>query len=141
MTGDSVSPTPPSPVDLQALLGTADGEVVEERDGVLVLAHDRRRDLARHDAAEQARRHRQAPRGPAAAGRGGSPRDMTASDGADRVGHGEASLGDAQAANPPDDPEMIFDDADERDTDVEFDGEAAEPPEERDNEDPAPNAP
>ena len=66
---------------------------------------------------------------------------MTSSDGADRVGHGEASLGDAQAANAPNDPEMIFDDADERDTDVEFDGDEPEPAEERGNEDPAPNAP
>jgi hypothetical protein len=40
-------------------------------------------------------------------------------DGADRVGHGEASLGDAQASNPPDDPEMIEPDADPLDTDVE----------------------
>ena len=66
---------------------------------------------------------------------------MTSSDGADRVGHGEASLGDAQAANPPDDPEMLRDDAGELDTDVEFEGERAAPAEERDNEDPAPNAP
>ena len=63
------------------------------------------------------------------------------SDGADRVGHGEASLGDAQAANPPDDPEYINEDALPADTDVDFEGEAAPPPEERDNEDPAPNAP
>ena len=63
------------------------------------------------------------------------------SDGADRVGHGEASLGDAQAANPPDDAEMINDDAVPYDTDVEYEGEAASPPPERDNEDPAPNAP
>ena len=62
-------------------------------------------------------------------------------EGADRVGHGEASLGDAQAANPPDDPDMIYDDADERDTDVEFEGEGTKPPEERGNEDPSPNAP
>ena len=62
-------------------------------------------------------------------------------EGADRVGHGEASLGEAQAANPPDDPEMIYADADERDTDVEFEGEGHPPPEERGNEDPAPNAP
>jgi len=61
--------------------------------------------------------------------------------GADRVGHGEASLGDAQAANPPDDPEYLERDADVRDTDVEFEGEGADPPEERGNEDPAPNAP
>jgi hypothetical protein len=32
---------------------------------------------------------------------------------------GEASLGDAQSANPPDDPEMIEPDADPVDTDVE----------------------
>ena len=62
-------------------------------------------------------------------------------DGADRVGHGEASLGDAQAANPPDDPEYINEDAPAADTDVEFEGEAAPPPEERGNEDPSPNAP
>jgi hypothetical protein len=61
--------------------------------------------------------------------------------GADRVGHGEASLGDAQAGNPPDDPDMLFDDAEELDTDVEYEGDDAEPPEERGNEDPAPNAP
>jgi hypothetical protein len=63
------------------------------------------------------------------------------SEGADRVGHGEASLGDAQAANPPDDPEYIEPDADVRDTDVEFHGDGPLPPEERGNEDPAPNAP
>jgi len=63
------------------------------------------------------------------------------SSGADRVGHGEASLGDAQAANPPDDPDMLTPDAADIDTDVEFEGEAAPPPEERGNEDPAPNAP
>jgi hypothetical protein len=61
--------------------------------------------------------------------------------GADRVGGGEASLGDAQASNPPDDPDMIFDDAEPLDADVEYEGEDLEPPEERDNEDPAPNAP
>ena len=61
--------------------------------------------------------------------------------GADRVGHGEASLGDAQSSNPPDDPEMLYDDAEELDTDVEYEGEGEEPPEERGNEDPAPNAP
>jgi hypothetical protein len=66
-----------------------------------------------------------------------------AHDGSDQVGHGEASLGDAQAANPPDDPEMIEPDAPPLDTDVEFEGEAAEPPPERDagDDDPAPNAP
>jgi hypothetical protein len=41
-------------------------------------------------------------------------------EGADRVGHGEASLGDAQADNPPDDPEMIRDDAPEVDTDTDY---------------------
>jgi hypothetical protein len=61
--------------------------------------------------------------------------------GADRVGHGEASLGDAQAQNPPDDPDMIFDDAPPLDTDVEYEGEREPPPEERGNEDPAPNSP
>ncbi len=66
---------------------------------------------------------------------------MTESEeGADRVAHGEASLGDAQADNPPDDPEMLDDDAGELDTDVEFHGELP-PEEERDEEDPAPNAP
>ncbi len=61
-------------------------------------------------------------------------------EGADRVGHGEASLGDAQADNPPDDPDMLTPDAGELDTDVDFHGESR-PPEERGNEDPAPNAP
>jgi hypothetical protein len=32
---------------------------------------------------------------------------------------GEASLGDAQSSNPPDDPDMIEPDADPLDTDVE----------------------
>jgi hypothetical protein len=32
---------------------------------------------------------------------------------------GEAALGDAQSANPPDDPDMIEPDADPLDTDVE----------------------
>ena len=63
------------------------------------------------------------------------------SSGADRVGHGEASLGDAQADNPPDDPEYIADDAPPLDTDVEFEGEGHRPPPERGNEDPSPNAP
>ena len=62
-------------------------------------------------------------------------------EGADRVGHGEASLGDAQSANPPDDPDMIFEDAPPLDSDVDYEGEGTEPPEERGNEDPAPNAP
>jgi len=62
-------------------------------------------------------------------------------DGADRVGHGEASLGDAQAANPPDAPDMLTRDAGFLDTDTDFQGEGTPPPAERDNEDPAPNAP
>jgi hypothetical protein len=66
---------------------------------------------------------------------------MSEHDGADRVDGGEASLGEAQAANPPDDPEMIFEDAPPADTDVEYEGEDPEPPQKRGNEDPAPNAP
>lgn len=62
-------------------------------------------------------------------------------EGADRVGHGEASLGEAQSSNPPDDPEYIEEDAPPLDSDVEYEGEGSPPPEERDNEDPAPNAP
>lgn len=31
-------------------------------------------------------------------------------EGTDQVGHGEASLGEAQSSNPPEDPEMIRDD-------------------------------
>jgi hypothetical protein len=50
---------------------------------------------------------------------------MSDKHGADRVGHGEASLGEAQSSNPPDDPAMIFDGAEEldADTDYEDDGE------------------
>jgi hypothetical protein len=58
------------------------------------------------------------------------------SDGADRVGHGEASLGEAQSMDPGLDPEMIDQEAD--DTPV---GPEEPAPEERGNEDPAPNAP
>lgn len=65
---------------------------------------------------------------------------MSSDDAASRVGGGEASLGEAQASNAPDDPEMIFDDAPPLDADTDFEGEAAQP-EERDNEDPAPAAP
>jgi hypothetical protein len=61
--------------------------------------------------------------------------------GADRTHFGEASLGDAQSANPPDDPEMINPDAEPLDTDVEYEGEGPPPPEEIDNDDPAPNIP
>ena len=39
--------------------------------------------------------------------------------GSDRENFGEASLGEAQSSNPPDDPEMIDPDADPLDTDVE----------------------
>jgi hypothetical protein len=66
---------------------------------------------------------------------------MSEHHGSDRVGGGEASLGDAQADNPPDDPDMLFDDATALDTDTDYEGEDPPAPEERDNEDPAPNAP
>src|SRR3954463_9240087 len=73
---------------------------------------------------------------------GGSASAMTPFDeGADRVGHGEAGLGEAQSSNPPDDPEMIREDAPPLDADVEYEGEGEPPEEPRDNEDPAPNAP
>jgi hypothetical protein len=62
-------------------------------------------------------------------------------EGADRVEHGEASLGDAQAQNPPDDREMIEDDAPPIDADAEYEGDGPRPSEPRDNEDPAPGAP
>ncbi len=39
--------------------------------------------------------------------------------GPDREHFGEASLGEGQSSNPPDDPEMIEPDADPLDTDVE----------------------
>jgi hypothetical protein len=65
---------------------------------------------------------------------------MTSS-GADRFGHGEASLGEAQSSNPPDDPEMLYEDAGELDTDTDFEGDGPLPPEEHGNDDPAPNAP
>jgi hypothetical protein len=72
----------------------------------------------------------------------GSAFAMTPIDeGADRVGHGEAGLGEAQSQNPPDDSEMIRDDAAPLDADVEYEGEGEPPDEPRDNEDPAPNAP
>jgi hypothetical protein len=61
--------------------------------------------------------------------------------GADRVGHGEASLGDAQAANAPDDDDMIFDDAPPLDSDVDFEGDGTRSSAEHGNEDPAPSAP
>jgi hypothetical protein len=37
----------------------------------------------------------------------------------DEENFGEASLGDAQSSNPPDDSDMIYPDADPLDTDVE----------------------
>lgn len=61
--------------------------------------------------------------------------------GADRVGHGEASLGEAQSSNPPDDPEYIEPDAPPLDADVDAEDPPPDPPEPRGNEDPAPNAP
>jgi hypothetical protein len=61
-------------------------------------------------------------------------------EGADRVGHGEASLGEAQSSNPPDDPEYIEDDAAPLDADTELDTPELGD-EERDVDDPAPNAP
>jgi hypothetical protein len=61
--------------------------------------------------------------------------------GSDRVGGGEASLGDAQSSNPPDDDDMIYPDAPPLDSDTDYEGEGDPKPEERDNEDPAPNAP
>jgi hypothetical protein len=66
---------------------------------------------------------------------------MSDRSGADRVGHGEAGLGDAQASNPPDDPEYIEDDAPPLDADVEWEGEGEPPPEERGNDDPSPSLP
>ena len=63
------------------------------------------------------------------------------SSGADRVDFGEASLGEAQSSNPPDDPEMLYDDAGELDADVDYEGEGEPPAEERGNDDPAPNVP
>jgi hypothetical protein len=64
-----------------------------------------------------------------------------AHDGSDQVGHGEASLGDAQSSNPPDDDDMIFPDAEPLDSDTDYEGDGTPAPPERDNEDPAPNAP
>jgi hypothetical protein len=61
--------------------------------------------------------------------------------GEDRIHHGEASLGEAQSSNPPDDPEMLYDDAGELDTDVDYEGDGPAPPEELDNDDPSPNLP
>jgi hypothetical protein len=66
---------------------------------------------------------------------------MSERSGADRVGHGEASLGDAQSTNPPDDPDYIEDDAPPLDADVEYEGEGDPPLEELDNDDPSPSLP
>ena len=51
--------------------------------------------------------------------------------GADRVHGGEASLGEAQSSNPPDDPEMIEPDAPPLDADTDYEGEGDPPPVER----------
>jgi len=67
----------------------------------------------------------------------GKRRSMT---GEDRTHFGEASLGDAQSSNPPDDPEMILEDPD-LDTDTDYEGDGPPEPELIDNDDPAPNAP
>ena len=61
--------------------------------------------------------------------------------GADRVDYGESSLGDAQADNPPDEPDMIREDAAPLDADVDYEGEEPEDEPERGNEDPAPGMP
>jgi len=65
---------------------------------------------------------------------------MSDRSGADRVGHGEASLGEAQSRNPHADPDDFPPNRD-LDPDTDFIGEDESPPEERGNEDPAPNAP
>ena len=46
-----------------------------------------------------------------------------------------------RSSNPPDDPEMIEDDAAPLDADTDYEGEGTPAEEERDNEDPAPSAP
>ena len=61
--------------------------------------------------------------------------------GADRYEHGEASLGEAQSDNPPDDPEMIEPDAPPLDADTDYEGEGEPPEEEHGNDDPAPGIP
>ena len=66
---------------------------------------------------------------------------MTGHDGSDQVGHGEASLGDAQSSNPPDDADYIEDDAPPLDADTDYEGEGDPPPVERGNDDPAPGIP
>jgi hypothetical protein len=64
-----------------------------------------------------------------------------AHDGSDQVGHGEASLGEAQSSNPPDDLDMIEPDALPLDADTDYEGEGEPPEDELDNDDPAPNIP
>ena len=61
--------------------------------------------------------------------------------GADRVNHGEASLGEAQSDNPPDEADMIREDATPLDADVDYEGDGPEGEPERGNEDPAPGMP
>ena len=65
-----------------------------------------------------------------------------AHDGSDQVGHGEASLGDAQSSNPPDDDDMIYPEVPSLDADTDFEADEDPPPQEPlDNDDPAPNIP
>jgi hypothetical protein len=68
---------------------------------------------------------------------------MTEHDGSDQVGHGEASLGEAQSSNPPDDPEMINEGAEPLDADTQLDPPEPEPEAGSDDrpDDPAPAAP
>lgn len=66
---------------------------------------------------------------------------MTDHHGADRVGHGEAGLGEAQASNPPADPDYVEPGAAPLDADTELDPQDLGADAERDVEDPAPNAP
>ena len=53
----------------------------------------------------------------------------------------DASLGDAQSDNPPDDPDMIAPDALPLDADVDWEGDGPVPPEPVGNDDPAPGIP
>lgn len=66
---------------------------------------------------------------------------MTPHDGSDQVGHGEASLGEAQSSNPPDDDEMLTPGAPPLDADTDYEGEGTPPPEDDAPDDPAPNVP
>lgn len=66
---------------------------------------------------------------------------MSSDNAADRVDGGEASLGDAQSSNPPVDPEMLEPDAAPLDADTDYEGDGPPEPEERGNDDPAPDIP